>query len=194
MLGRRLAALQWISLATLGLGVAAMQIGAIHAKANDSHAHGDHPASSAPSMNYVAGVSAVVVSCFSSAIAATYFELVIKRRPSVPAVEEVMLVAPPQLKPVSLWIRNIQLSLFSSVFGLAVVLFQANDVHFWGMGGLSLDFHGLIDPLDHWYDPVLRAGHGFFEGFNEMAWVVILLQTVGGLLIGETSISPCPLS
>jgi len=169
-----------------------MQIGAIHAKANDSHAHGDHPASSAPSMNYIAGVSAVVVSCFSSAIAATYFELVIKRRPSVPAVEEVMLVAPPQLKPVSLWIRNIQLSLFSSVFGLAVVLFQANDVHFWGMGGLSLDFHGLIDPLDHWYDPVLRAGHGFFEGFNEMAWIVILLQTVGGLLIGETPFSLPP--
>ncbi|GAA5887176.1 hypothetical protein JCM16303_002216 [Sporobolomyces ruberrimus] len=183
MLGRRLALIQWISLATLGLGVAAMQIGAIHAKVNDSHAHGDHPASSEPSMNYVAGVSAVVVSCFSSAIAATYFELVIKRRPAVPAVEEVMLVAPPQLKPVSLWVRNIQLSLFSSVFGLGVVLFQANDVHFWGMGGLSLDFHGLIDPLDHWYDPVLRAGHGFFEGFNQMAWVVIVLQTVGGLLI-----------
>ncbi|GAA5976880.1 hypothetical protein JCM5350_007276 [Sporobolomyces pararoseus] len=183
MLGRRLAVLQWISLATLGLGVAAMQIGAIHAKANDSHGHGDHPASSAPSMNYVAGVSAVVISCFSSAIAATYFELVIKKRPAVPPVEEVILVAPPQLKPVSLWIRNIQLSLFSSVFGLFVVLFQANDVHFWGMGGLSLDFHGLIDPMQHWYDPVLRAGHGFFEGFNEMAWVVILLQTVGGLLI-----------
>ncbi|GAA5894456.1 uncharacterized protein JCM6883_002108 [Sporobolomyces salmoneus] len=183
MLGRRLAVVQWISLATLGLGVAAMQIGAIHAKANDSHGHGDHPASSAPSMNYVTGVTAVVVSCFSSAIAATYFELVIKRRPSVPPVEEVMLVAPPKLKPVSLWIRNIQLSLFSSVFGLFVVLFQASDVHFRGMGGLSLDFHGLIDPLDHWYDPVLRAGHGFFEGFNTMAWVVVLLQTVGGLLI-----------
>ncbi|GAA6061178.1 hypothetical protein JCM10212_002391 [Sporobolomyces blumeae] len=183
MLGRRLAFLQWISLGTLGLGVAAMQLGAIHAKANDSHGHGDHPASSAESMNYVAGVSAVVISCFSSAIAATYFELVIKRRPSVPPVEEVMMVAPPQLKPVSLWIRNIQLSLFSSIFGLAVVLFQANDVHIWGMGGLSLDFHGLVDPLDHWYDPVLRAGHGFFEGFHPMAWVVIFLQTVGGLLI-----------
>ncbi|GAA5923893.1 uncharacterized protein JCM15063_005492 [Sporobolomyces koalae] len=183
ILGRRLALVQWISLATLGLGVAAMQLGAIYAKANDSHGHGDHPATSAESMNYLTGVSAVVVSCFSSAIAATYFELVIKRRPAVPAVEEVMLVAPPQLKPVSLWIRNIQLSLFSSVFGLLVVLFQANDVHFWGMGGLSLDFHGLHDPLDHWYDPVLRAGHGFFEGFTPLAWVVILLQTVGGLLI-----------
>ncbi|GAA5936902.1 hypothetical protein JCM3775_002739 [Rhodotorula graminis] len=182
MLGRRLTAVQWATLVSLGLGVATMQLGAIHAKAKE---HGAHPAASTESMNYVAGISAVLVSCFSSAIAATYFELVIKRQPVIPQVEEVMLVAPPTIKPASLWVRNIQLSLFSSVIGLVVVLFQASHVHLDAMGGLSLDYKGLFDPLEHWYDPVVRAGEGFFEGFsgNPMAWAVIFLQTVGGLLI-----------
>ncbi|GAA6029995.1 hypothetical protein JCM8097_009206 [Rhodosporidiobolus ruineniae] len=183
MLGRRLAVVQWLSLVTLGLGVATMQLGAIHAKANDKHDHGHHPATEADSMNYLAGVSAVLISCFSSAIAATYFELVIKRPPVVPPVEEFMLVAPPTIKPASLWVRNIQLSFFSSIIGLFVAFFQANDVHFHGLSGLSLDFKGMVDPLEHWYDPVLRTGSGFFDGFHEMAWVVIFLQTVGGLLI-----------
>jgi len=182
MLGRRLTAVQWATLVSLGLGVATMQLGAIHAKAKE---HGAHPASSNESMNYFAGISAVLVSCFSSAVAATYFELVIKRQPVIPQVEEVMLVAPPTIKPASLWVRNIQLSLFSSVIGLVVVLLQASHVHLDAMGGLSLDYKGLFDPLEHWYDPVVRAGEGFFEGFsgNPMAWGVIFLQTVGGLLI-----------
>ncbi|GAA5902970.1 hypothetical protein JCM6882_009659 [Rhodosporidiobolus microsporus] len=183
MLGRRLGVAQWLSLVTLGLGVATMQLGAISAKAKDSHGHGDHPATESESMNYVAGVSAVLISCFSSAIAATYFELVIKRAPAVPPVEEIMLVAPPTIKPASLWVRNIQLSFFSSIIGVGVVLMQANDVHFHGLSGLSVDFKGLVDPLEHWYDPVLKAGAGFFDGFHTMAWVVIFLQTVGGLLI-----------
>ncbi|GAA6015564.1 hypothetical protein JCM10207_008127 [Rhodosporidiobolus poonsookiae] len=183
MLGRRLSSMQWLSLVTLGLGVATMQLGAIHAKANDSHGHGHHPATETDSMNYLAGVSAVLISCFSSAIAATYFELVIKRPSVVPQVEEVMLVAPPTIKPASLWVRNIQLSFFSSLIGIGVAFFQANDVHFHGLSGLSLDFKGMVDPLEHWYDPVLKTGEGFFEGFHGMAWAVIFLQTVGGLLI-----------
>lgn len=182
MLGRRLTGVQWATLVSLGLGVATMQLGAIHAKTKE---HGPHPATESDSMNYVAGISSVLVSCFSSAIAATYFELVIKRQPIIPPVEEVMLVAPPTIKPASLWVRNIQLSLFSSVIGLGVVLLQASHVHLDAIGGLSLDYKGLFDPLEHWYDPVVRAGEGFFEGFsgNPMAWAVIFLQTVGGLLI-----------
>lgn len=143
-------------------------------------------------MDYLTGVTAVLVSCFSSAIAATYFELVIKKTPVVPQTEELMLVAPPTIKPTSLWVRNIQLSFFSSIIGLAVVLFQANEIHFHGLSGLSLDFKGMHDPLEHWYDPVMKAGHGFFEGFHPMAWVVIFLQTVGGLLIGASASLPCP--
>ncbi|BGP29323.1 hypothetical protein JCM10296v2_001062 [Rhodotorula toruloides] len=181
MLGRRLGALQWVSLVTLGLGVATMQLGAIQARAKDGHGH--RAMASPESMNYVAGVTAVLVSCFSSAFAATYFELVLKRKPVVPPVEEALLVAPPAIKPASLWVRNIQLSLFSAVIGLFVVFFQANDVHIHAVGGLSLDFKGLFDPLEHWYDPVVRAGSGFLEGFAPLVWTVIFLQTVGGLCI-----------
>ncbi|KAK4052095.1 hypothetical protein OIV83_002389 [Microbotryomycetes sp. JL201] len=182
MLGRKLTVTQWLSLVILGAGVATMQLGAIHAKANDSHHHAE-TALQQETMNYVTGVGAVLVSCLSSAIAATYFELVIKRRPQIPDVPELTMVAPPDIKPVSLWVRNIQLSMFSTILGVGLVLFQASEGHLMGEGGLSLDFKGMVDPLEHWYDPVLTAAHGFFEGFNNWTWVVITLQTVGGLLI-----------
>lgn len=87
-------------------------------------------------------------------------------------------------KPASLWIRNIQLSLFSTVFGIIVVLVQANPAHWAGSTGFSLD---LNDPMEHWYDPVVRTAFGFFVGFHPMAWLVIFLQTVGGLLIGSSA-------
>lgn len=183
MLGRRLTITQWFSLLMLGAGVATMQLGAIHAKAADSHDHGPVPTTETAS--YLTGVSAVLISCFSSAIAATYFELVIKKKPVVPEVQEFLLVAPPDIKPTSLWVRNIQLSLFSTLFGIVVVLVQANPGHIMGYGGLSLDFKGMVDPLEHWYDPVMTAAQGFFDGFHPMVWFVIALQTVGGLLIGE---------
>ncbi|KAK4050569.1 hypothetical protein OIO90_005036 [Microbotryomycetes sp. JL221] len=182
MLGRKLSPMQWLSLVVLGAGVATMQLGAIHAKANDSHQHAEAALKQA-TMNYVTGVGAVLVSCFSSAIAATYFELVIKKRPQIPDVPELTMVAPPDIKPVSLWVRNIQLSMFSTILGVGLVLFQASEAHLMGEGGLSLDFKGMVDPLEHWYDPVLTAAHGFFEGFNDWTWAVITLQTVGGLLI-----------
>ncbi|KDE08718.1 hypothetical protein MVLG_01173 [Microbotryum lychnidis-dioicae p1A1 Lamole] len=182
MLGRRLTALQWVTLITLGAGVASMQLGAIHAKSGGDPGHSPN-VSAEEDMNHLAGVGAVLVSCFASAIAATYFELVIKKPAVVPQIREYMMVAPPDLKPASLWIRNIQLSLFSTLFGIAVVLVQASPAHFAFHGGLSLDFKGTLDPLEHWYDPFSLAAEGFFEGFNSMTWFVVALQTIGGLLI-----------
>ncbi|SGY68302.1 BQ5605_C004g02876 [Microbotryum silenes-dioicae] len=182
MLGRRLTALQWVTLITLGAGVASMQLGAIHAKSGGDPGHSPN-VSAEEDMNHLAGVGAVLVSCFASAIAATYFELVIKKPAVVPQIREYMMVAPPDLKPASLWIRNIQLSLFSTLFGIAVVLVQASPAHFAFHGGLSLDFKGTLDPLEHWYDPFSLAAEGFFEGFNSVTWFVVALQTIGGLLI-----------
>ncbi len=170
MLGRRLSATQWASLFVLGGGVATMQLGAIHAKAK--------PSASLPldSSNYFTGIAAVLVSCLSSAIAATYFELVIKKpRPAHDPDA-------PEPKPASLWVRNIQLSLFSCIFGIAVVFAQANPTHVHGVANLSLDLKHLMEP-HHWYDPLVATAEGFFDGFRPMTWVVIFLQTVGGLLI-----------
>ncbi|KAM0751822.1 hypothetical protein T439DRAFT_342743 [Meredithblackwellia eburnea MCA 4105] len=185
MLGRRLALTQWLSLVFLGLGVATMQIGAIHAKDNDAHDHPSRPENE--QQNYVAGVTAVLISCVCAAIAATYFELVIKRRPDSPRAPFAQLgrdgkPEKRENKPASLWVRNIQLSLFSAAIGIVVVMVQANPTHtHWaGPQGFSLD---LNDPLEHWYDPVVRSAQGFFVGFHPMAWLVIFLQTVGGLLI-----------
>ncbi|SCZ92521.1 BZ3500_MvSof-1268-A1-R1_Chr5-2g07939 [Microbotryum saponariae] len=182
MLGRRLTALQWVTLITLGAGVASMQLGAIHAKSGGDPGHSPN-VSAEEDMNHLAGVGAVLVSCLASAIAATYFELVIKKPAVVPQIREYMMVAPPDLKPASLWVRNIQLSLFSTLFGIAVVLVQASPAHFAFHGGLSLDFKGTLDPLEHWYDPFSLAADGFFEGFNSVTWFVVALQTIGGLLI-----------
>ncbi|KAK4705359.1 solute carrier family 35 (UDP-sugar transporter), member A1/2/3, partial [Phenoliferia sp. Uapishka_3] len=185
MLGRRLALAQWISLVFLALGVATMQIGALHARASDIHDHAPLISVDSSTQNYFAGITAILVSSVSSAVAATYFELVIKRRPDTNAPRLTAITGrrastTRETKPASLWIRNIQLSLFSTVFGIIVVLVQANPAH-WATGmGFSLDMN---DPLEHWYDPVVRTAVGFFVGFHPMAWLVILLQTVGGLLI-----------
>ena len=176
MLGRRLSATQWASLFVLGGGVATMQLGAINAKAATSSA-----TLRLESSNYLTGVGAVLVSCLSSAIAATYFELVIKK-PSHASAPAYQLVAMPEAKPASLWVRNIQLSLFSCLFGIVVVFAQANPTHVQAVANLSLDLKHLIEP-HHWYDPLVVTAEGFFDGFCAMTWVVVFLQTVGGLLI-----------
>lgn len=182
MLGRRLAITQWVSLVILAAGVAMMQIGAISVKAQDLHGHAPVSVALLPDSNYLAGISAVLVSCFCSSIAATYFELVIKRRVTVDDADY-QFAGPRKEKPASLWTRNIQLSLFSLIFGVAVVVVQAN---------ANLDFSTLsanelvVDPLSHWYDPIVRSTSGFFSGFRPIVWAVVILQSFGGLLIGNT--------
>ena len=183
MLGRRLAITQWISLVLLAIGVAVLQLGAISAKAADSHGHA--PLTIVDDANYLAGVSAILVSCFCSSIAATYFELIIKRRSPVDG--DAYTFAGNRLeKPASLWVRNIQLSMFSCAIGLVVVFFQANSSQLssWS-GGLSSELLGAVTVDHHWYDPVVRSAAGFFDGFTPIVWVAITLQAVGGLLIGN---------
>ncbi|KAK4702927.1 solute carrier family 35 (UDP-sugar transporter), member A1/2/3, partial [Phenoliferia sp. Uapishka_3] len=181
ILGRRFAPAQWISFVFLALGVATMQIGALRAKASDSHVHTLRPEVDNEDQNYLMGITSVIVSCVCSSVAATYFELVIKRRPDGPPLAINGRRAPTrENKPASLWVRNVQLSGFSTILGIIVVLVQANPAHWAGGMGFSLDMN---DPLEHWYDPVVRTAVGFFTGFHPMAWLVIGLQTFGGLLI-----------
>jgi len=56
----------------------------------------------------------------------------------------------------SLWIRSFQLAIFGFLFGLAAVAVQD-------------------------YDIVLADG--FFQGYNRYAWMVVVLQAVGGLIV-----------
>ncbi|XP_014679460.1 PREDICTED: UDP-N-acetylglucosamine transporter-like isoform X2 [Priapulus caudatus] len=56
----------------------------------------------------------------------------------------------------SIWIRNIQLALFGIIFGF---------------GGVFI----------YDYQPIQQ--NGFFQGYNRVTWIVILLQAFGGLVV-----------
>jgi len=57
----------------------------------------------------------------------------------------------------SVWMRNLQLAFFSIFSGLFAVLFT--------------DFKAIRE-------------NGFFQGYNAIIWIVVLLQAYGGLIIG----------
>ncbi|BGP43759.1 hypothetical protein JCM10449v2_007816 [Rhodotorula kratochvilovae] len=83
----------------------------------------------------------------------------------------------PTGKP-SLWIRNIQLSLFGLVVGLPVVVWELRGC----LGALDYEY------LDQgWWsraEYVTRSAlGGFFDGFDRpLPWIVVVLQITGGLL------------
>ncbi|RMZ77805.1 hypothetical protein DV737_g4166, partial [Chaetothyriales sp. CBS 132003] len=86
------------------------------------------------------GLTAVIVVCVLSGLAGVYFEKVIKESPST----------------TSLWIRNVQLSLYS--------LFPAL-------------FIGVV-----FLDGEFVAKYGFFAGYNWVVTLSIVVQTVGGII------------
>ncbi len=92
-----------------------------------------------PRMNSTVGLSAVIVACIISGLAGVYFEKVLKDAKS------------------SLWIRNVQLSLFS--------LFPA-----FFIGVLVKDGESI-------------AKTGFFDGYNWVVWTTIAFQAFGGVIV-----------
>uniref|UniRef100_A0A2I3LP06 Major facilitator superfamily domain containing 14A n=3 Tax=Cercopithecinae TaxID=9528 RepID=A0A2I3LP06_PAPAN len=84
------------------------------------------------------GLMAVLTACFSSGFAGVYFEKILKETKQ------------------SVWIRNIQLGFFGSIFGLMGVYI---------------------------YDGELVSKNGFFQGYNRLTWIVVVLQALGGLVI-----------
>jgi len=88
--------------------------------------------------NPVLGLVVVIISCVSSAFAGVYFEKILKGSSS------------------SIWIRNIQLGLWGTAFGLIAV--------------------GLKNGSE------IKTG-GFFQGFSVIVLMVIGIQAAGGLLV-----------
>ena len=86
ILGRRLGLRSWLALTLLMISVAAIQV---------SKRLGDPGGGDAGHQNVELGLLVVTISCFLSAFAGVYFELVLK------------------VSPISLWIRNIHLALLS---------------------------------------------------------------------------------
>ncbi|XP_009072576.1 PREDICTED: UDP-N-acetylglucosamine transporter [Acanthisitta chloris] len=78
------------------------------------------------------------IACFSSGFAGVYFEKILKETKQ------------------SVWIRNIQLGFFGSIFGLMGVYI---------------------------YDGEQLSKNGFFQGYNKLTWIVVVLQALGGLVI-----------
>lgn len=92
-----------------------------------------------PQMNQSVGLMAVIAACTISGLAGVYFEKVLKDTPS------------------SLWIRNVQLSVYS--------LFPA------------LVFGVIMK------DGEAIAKNGFFDGYNWVVWTSITFQALGGVVV-----------
>uniref|UniRef100_A0A3B3UD00 Solute carrier family 35 member A3b n=1 Tax=Poecilia latipinna TaxID=48699 RepID=A0A3B3UD00_9TELE len=86
----------------------------------------------------VVGVVAVLMACVSSGFAGVYFEKILKETKQ------------------SVWVRNIQLGLFSFLLG----------------------FLGMMV-----YDGQSVRQSGMFQGYNAITWTVVVLQAVGGLVV-----------
>lgn len=166
-----------------------------------------------PSRSQVIGLTAVIVSCFASAIAATYFELLLRKPQQSQALVDAKMNQSPRVPygrlsvqleatlssmqlgndlkvpaaagrrhtvalldqssatrivqpdnfpdestpPPSLWIKNIQLAMFSLICTIAYNYVSSSST--------------------------TRAFLAtFFEGFNAFTWIVIAIQAIGGLL------------
>ncbi|KAI9228307.1 MAG: nucleotide-sugar transporter-domain-containing protein [Piptocephalis tieghemiana] len=128
MLGARLTGLKWISLILLTAGVALVQL---PAEASDKEV--------GSLGSQMTGLLAVSCACLLSGLAGVYFEKILKGSGT------------------SVWVRNVQLSLFSLPPAL--------------LGGVIL-FHG---------HEVME--HGFFYGYTIWTWAAILAQALGGMLV-----------
>lgn len=133
LLRRKLASTQWLALLFLAIGVGIVQIQAR-----------DVPAASAESvdvhhMNPLKGFLAVAAACFTSGLAGVYFEMVLKNSQA------------------DLWVRNVQLSLFSLLPALTPIIFSNRGVE---AGG--------------WFSSL-------FRNFGLWAWATVTVQVLGGL-------------
>lgn len=111
LLGKRLSSAKWLSLFFLALGVAIVQLqttSSTHTDAHGTHAPEKHDHPLVHVMHPLKGFSAVAMACFTSGLAGVYFEMVLKGSRA------------------DLWVRNVQLSLFSLVPAALPVLYGPN--------------------------------------------------------------------
>ncbi|TCD61672.1 hypothetical protein EIP91_008094 [Steccherinum ochraceum] len=134
LLRRKLSPTKWLALLFLAIGVGIVQI-----------QNGTSSTSLHHDMNAVKGFTAVVAACFTSGLAGVYFEMVLKNSQA------------------DLWVRNVQLSLFSLLPALAAIVFSGpSDA-------------AAVSPLG-WF------GTNIFANFTGWAWATVLVQVLGGLL------------
>ncbi|KAL1947880.1 hypothetical protein VTO73DRAFT_13604 [Trametes versicolor] len=135
LLRKRLSPTKWLALLFLAIGVGIVQI-------QNGSSSGHSSSGSGPDMNAFKGFMAVVMACFTSGLAGVYFEMVLKGSQT------------------DLWVRNVQLSLFSLLPALVPILFSPSNPS---------------GPAPGWLQHL-------FANFGFWAWATVLTQVVGGLL------------
>jgi UDP-sugar transporter A1/2/3 len=129
LLRKRISPTKWFALFALAVGVGIVQIQAgSGSSASSSQIHHDH------SSHPIKGFMAVAAACFTSGLAGVYFEMVLKG------------------SQVDLWVRNVQLSLFSLLPALFPILLSTSN------------------PFS------------LFANFGFWAWATVLVSVLGGLI------------
>ena len=143
LLRKKLTPTKWLSLFFLAIGVGIVQIQttAGHvAPRPSSNAVGSAHEFHVHVMSPLKGFGAVTAACFTSGLAGVYFEMVLKGSKA------------------DLWVRNVQLSLFSLIPALLPILYAAPPP----------DSRGFFLDL--------------FRHFGGWAWATVAIQVLGGLI------------
>ncbi|KAG5727975.1 UDP-galactose transporter [Termitomyces sp. T112] len=138
LLRRKLSSSQWLALLFLAIGVGIVQIQAGETRTVLAPLAED---ADVVTMNALIGFLAVAAACFTSGLAGVYFEMVLKNSQA------------------DLWVRNVQLSLFSLLPALAPIIFSNHD---------DLEARGWFSAL--------------FRHFGLWAWATVAVQVLGGLV------------
>ncbi|KAF5370664.1 hypothetical protein D9758_002067 [Tetrapyrgos nigripes] len=143
LLRKKMSTTKWISLFFLAIGVAIVQIqtSSSNAPHKDIQVGSAHDA--APLhfhvMSPLKGFGAVTAACFTSGLAGVYFEMVLKNSKA------------------DLWVRNVQLSLFSLIPALLPILYTSTP-----------SSRGFVADV--------------FRNFGGWAWATVSIQVFGGLI------------
>lgn len=138
MLKKSLSAWQWIACGLLGVGVTLTQLSNFGKKVSSGSLSPSE--SITANADAIMGMVAVLLASLSSGFSSVYFEKILKNSTT------------------SLWIRNIQMSLFSIFFAF-IAMWMSSD---W--------------PL------ILERGN-LFHGYNMIVVMMIALQALGGLVV-----------
>ncbi|KAL5532861.1 hypothetical protein ACEPAF_4635 [Sanghuangporus sanghuang] len=149
LLGKRLSKAKWMSLLLLavGVGIVQVQTASVNAVPPKVHEAVGSAAAAAPKHFHVMfplkGFAAVIAACFTSGLAGVYFEMVLKNSKA------------------DLWVRNVQLSLFSLIPALLPVIFSSSP--------------SGTDPSNSFFGDI-------FKNFGAWAWATVSIQVFGGLI------------
>ncbi|XP_055540966.1 UDP-N-acetylglucosamine transporter [Wyeomyia smithii] len=136
ILRKKLYPTQWAALVALVVGVASVQLAQTDSSGTAASKQQQMPGDA--NQNRLLGFGAAVGACFLSGFAGIFFEKMLKGA------------------DISIWMRNIQLSLFSLPFGLLTC---------------------------YVYDGGKISSNGFFYGYDGFIWYLIALQAGGGLIV-----------